>query len=118
MDKPPHLTLVKPTTTNTTTDHDQEFIPLPFYPWSERPSTLPLDPDEAATAIHIAKGDIPAAAALLKVPEFRLNRLIRRTPISAARPLGGERAYRPSRLLRIHSRSRLPPSIAAANGPP
>jgi hypothetical protein len=77
MDKPPHLTLV---TSTTASEHDQEFIPLPFYPWSERPSTLALDPDEAATAIHIAKGDVPAAAALLKVPEFRLNRLIRRTP--------------------------------------
>jgi hypothetical protein len=77
MDKPPHLTLV---TSTTASEHDQEFIPLPFYPWTQRPDTLPLDPDECATAIHIAKGDVPAAAALLKVPEFRLNRLIRRTP--------------------------------------
>ena len=77
MDKPPHLTLV---TSTTASEHDQEFIPLPFYPWTQRPDTLPLDPDECATAIHIAKGDIPKAADLLKVPEFRLNRLIRRTP--------------------------------------
>ena len=77
MDKPPHLTLV---TSTTASEHDQEFIPLPFYPFTERPATLPLDPDECATAIHIAKGDISAAAALLKVPEFRLNRLVRRTP--------------------------------------
>ena len=68
MDKPPHLTLVTPT--HTQSEHDQEFIPLPFYPWTERPSTLPLDPDECATAIHVAKGDIPkAAAALLKVSQ-------------------------------------------------
>jgi hypothetical protein len=80
MDKPPHLTLVTPTTTNTTTDHDQEFIPLPFYPFTERPATLPLDPDECATAIHIAQGDIPAAASLLKVPQFRLEREVRRHP--------------------------------------
>ena len=76
MDKPPHLTLV----TSTPSEHDREFIPLPFYGWAERPSTLPLDPDECATAIHIAKGDIPAAAALLKVPEFKLNRMVRHHP--------------------------------------
>ena len=76
MDKPPHLTLV----TSTPSEHDGEFVPLPFYPWNERPSTLPLDPDEVATAIHIAKGDIPAAAALLKVPEFKLNRSLRHHP--------------------------------------
>ena len=73
-----HLTLVTPT--NTTTDHDQEFIPLPFYPFTERPATLPLDPDECATAIHLAKGDIPAAAALLKIPQYKLEREIRRHP--------------------------------------
>ena len=75
MDKPPHLTLVRPPS-----EHDGEFVPLPFYPWNERPATLALDPDEVATAIHIAKGDIPAAAALLKVPEFKLNRSLRHHP--------------------------------------
>jgi hypothetical protein len=73
----PHLTLVDPSKSK---EHDEEFIPLPFYPWDSRPPSLPLDPDECATAIHIAKGDIPAAAALLKVPEFRLNRQIRHHP--------------------------------------
>jgi hypothetical protein len=77
MDKPPYLTLVDP---GRERSHDEEFIPLPFYPFNERPASMPLDPDECATAIHIAKGDIPAAAALLKVPEFKLNRQIRHHP--------------------------------------
>lgn len=77
MEDHPHLTLVTP---DTTTDHDREFIPLPFYPWEERPATLALDPDECATAIHIAQGDLPAAANLLKVPLYRLNRTIRNHP--------------------------------------
>ena len=130
MDKPPHLTLVTPTSTNPTTDHDQEFIPLPFYPWTERPATLALDPDEAATAIHIAKGDIPAAAALLKVPEFRLNRLIRRTPslqhvLSEANELTVHRASSeyiralddPSDRRREWAASRIMASRAAADHP-
>ena len=77
VDKSPHLTLVTPTTSS---DHDQEFIPLPFYGWAERPSTLPLDPDECATAIHIANGDLPRASDLLKVPQFKLEREVRRHP--------------------------------------
>ena len=60
--------------------NDGEFIPLPFYPWEERPSTLPLDPDECATAIHIAQGDLPAAAALLKVPLYKLQRQLTHHP--------------------------------------
>jgi hypothetical protein len=72
----PYLTLVDP---NSHPEHDQEFTPLPFYPWDERPPTLPIDQDEAATAIHLAH-TIPGAALLLKVPEFRLKRLVRASP--------------------------------------
>ena len=46
----------------------------------ERPSHLPLDPDEVATAIHFAKGDVPAAAMLLKAPHHRVARLIKASP--------------------------------------
>jgi len=69
--KHPHLTLVDP---NRDTSLDEEFAPLPFYPWDSRPPSLPLDPDECATAIHLAQGDLPAAASLLKVPLHKLNR--------------------------------------------
>jgi hypothetical protein len=72
----PHLTLVDP---NTHPEHDQEFEPLPFYPWDERPPTLPIDQEEAATAIHLSH-TLPGAALLLKVPEFRLSRLVRASP--------------------------------------
>jgi hypothetical protein len=56
-----------------------EFVQLPFYPWIERPLTLPLDDDECATAIFIAKGDVSAAADLLKVMPARLKRVIRKS---------------------------------------
>ena len=78
MDKPPYLTIVDNSTSSA--DHDQEFVPLPFYPWDERPPTVPLDQDECATAIHLAHGDIPAAAFLLKIPPVRLHRLLRGSP--------------------------------------
>jgi hypothetical protein len=57
-----------------------EFLPLPYFPWLSRPETLPLDLDEAATALYLAKGDPTAAAALLKVSPARLNRVVRRSP--------------------------------------
>jgi hypothetical protein len=76
MDKPPYLTLVD----NTEPTHDEEFAPLPFYPWDERPSTLPVDHDEAATAIHLANGDVVLAAQLLKIPIVRLTRLVKQSP--------------------------------------
>lgn len=74
----PHLTLVDPTATDPA--HDEEFAPLPYYAWDERPPTLPLSTEEAATAIHLAHGDIPLAASLLKTPHYRLARLIRASP--------------------------------------
>lgn len=73
----PHLTLVDP---HKMGEHDREFIPLPYYPWESRPETVPLDTDECATAIHIARGHIPRAADLLKVAEFKLARMVRHHP--------------------------------------
>jgi hypothetical protein len=72
----PYLTLVDP---SAHPELEAEFAPLPFYPWDERPSTLPIDQDEAATAIHLGH-NLPKAAALLKVPEFRLRRLVNQSP--------------------------------------
>ena len=77
MDKP-HLTLVD---SNHVSEHDREFIPLPYYPWEERPHTLPLDPDECATAIHLAHGSLDRAASLLKVEINALNRMVRKHPM-------------------------------------
>jgi hypothetical protein len=66
--------------TNVISTLDQEFLPLPYYPWEERPNTLAIDDDEAATAIHLSWGDIKAASALLKVAPHRLMRLVKRSP--------------------------------------
>lgn len=75
--KRPHLTLVDPSDVQS---NDDEFVALPFYPWDERPPTLPIDFDEAATAIHLAHGELQKAAALLKSPLHRLTRLLRASP--------------------------------------
>jgi hypothetical protein len=62
-------------------EHDaSEFLPLPYFPWLSRPETLPLDLDEVATALYLAKGNLTAAAALLKVSPARLNRVVRGSP--------------------------------------
>jgi hypothetical protein len=77
MDKDhPHLTLVDPGAQS----NDGEFAPLPYYPWGERPPTLAIDFDEAATAIHLAHGELNKAASLLKAPLHRLTRLVRQSP--------------------------------------
>ena len=57
----------------------EEFLPLPYFPWNTRPLTVPLDADEAATAIYLAHGDINRAAALLKVTPARFGRAIRKS---------------------------------------
>jgi hypothetical protein len=75
--KPPYLTVVSD---QTPSPEDLEFVPLPAYPWDERPPTLPVETDEAATALHLAHGDEADAAALLKIPVLRLQRLVRQSP--------------------------------------
>jgi hypothetical protein len=35
----------------------REFVPLPIYSWTERPASVPLGYDEAATALYLARGD-------------------------------------------------------------
>ena len=47
--------------------------------WKGR-SRLPLDIEEAATALFLKHGDLDAAAARLKVTPARLNRVVRRSP--------------------------------------
>jgi hypothetical protein len=59
---------------------DEEFIPLPYYPWDHRPSTTPIGAEEAATALYLAEGEVVLAAATLKVEPLRLIRVIRRSP--------------------------------------
>ena len=59
---------------------DEEFLPLPHFPYEERPSTTPLDIEEAATALYLNGGDTDAAAARLKCHPLRLQRLIDRSP--------------------------------------
>ena len=59
---------------------DEEFLPLPHFPYTERPSTTPLDIEEAATALYLNGGDTDAAAERLKVHPLRLQRVIDHSP--------------------------------------
>ena len=56
-----------------------EFLPLPYFGWLERPLSLPLDIEECATAIYLENGDLDAAAARLKVSRARLDRVVCRS---------------------------------------
>ncbi len=58
----------------------EEFLPLAWFPWAERPLSSPIDIEEAATALFLKNGDIDAAAARLKVTRARLDRVVRRSP--------------------------------------
>ena len=76
MTEPPKLKLV---------DHpalppdESEFLPLPYYPWPSRPSHLPLDVEEVATALYLAEGVIRRAADRLKVEPLKVVRSIARS---------------------------------------
>lgn len=76
--KRPHLTLVDPA--STVSEHDLEFAPLPHFNWDRRPDGHPLDAEEAATALHLANGEVCEASRLLKVPAYRLHRLLKASP--------------------------------------
>ena len=52
---------------------DEEFLPLPHFPYDERPCTTPLDIEEAATALYLNGGDTDAAAERLNVILFVCN---------------------------------------------
>ena len=56
-----------------------EFLPLPYFPWDSRPETLPLDVEEAATALFLDGGDVKAAASRLKVSTTQLKKIVRRS---------------------------------------
>ena len=77
MTDPPHLTLVD---SSARSDLDAEFVPLPFYPWTSRPPHLPVDIEEAATALYLAGGLIERAAERLKIEPLKLARIISRSP--------------------------------------
>ena len=59
---------------------DEEFLPLPYYPYETRPVTIPVDIEEAATALYLNRGVIEDAAARLKVEPLKLQRIVDRSP--------------------------------------
>jgi hypothetical protein len=59
---------------------EEEFLPLPYYPWDRRPGHSPIEVEEAATALYLAEGVISQAAERLRVEPLRLTRAISRSP--------------------------------------
>jgi hypothetical protein len=65
------------------TDHENEtgeFLPLPFYGWDRRPSHIPVDVEEAATALYLCRGSVDGAAEKLRCDSLKLQRAINRSP--------------------------------------
>ena len=58
----------------------QDLVPLPTMPYSERPEQLPLEIEEARTAIWRTRGNVSEAAVLLKVTSLRLRSFVKRSP--------------------------------------
>lgn len=54
-----------------------DLVPLPTTPWEERPSEVPIDIEEARTALWTCRGNVTSAAKLLKVPAQRLRALVK-----------------------------------------
>src|SRR4249920_2616305 len=61
-----------------------DLVALPTMPYSERPSELPLDPEECRTALWMASGNITEAAKLLKVTSIRLRGFVKKSPYLTA----------------------------------
>lgn len=67
-------------------DHSvpSDLVPLPTMPYSERPSELPLDPEECRTALWMSSGNVTEAAKLIKVTSIRLRNFIKKSPYLTA----------------------------------
>jgi hypothetical protein len=59
---------------------DEEFLPLPYYPYEKRPSHMRLEEDEVATALYLSEGELAMAAQHLRVDQLRIIRAINRSP--------------------------------------
>jgi hypothetical protein len=60
-------------------DTDNEFMPLPYYPYEKRPSHLRLEDDEVATALYLSEGEFAVAAEKLRVDPLRVIRAVNRS---------------------------------------
>lgn len=55
-------------------------VPIPTQPWDRRPAELPIEVEEARTAIWRCCGNITKAAELVKVAPSRLRNLVKNSP--------------------------------------
>jgi hypothetical protein len=58
---------------------EEEFLPLPYFPWAARPSHATLEVEECATALYLEAGVVSRAAGRLRVEPLRLQRAINRS---------------------------------------
>lgn len=61
-----------------------DLVALPTMPYSERPSDLPLDPEECRTALWMTSGNVTEAAKLLKITSIRLRAFVKKSPYLTA----------------------------------
>ena len=57
-------------------DMPRGLVPLPRFPYDRRPDSIPLDLEECRTALWLGRGNLLAAARLLKTEPVRLRRYI------------------------------------------
>lgn len=57
-----------------------DLLPLADFGWTERPASLPLDVEECRTALWLNGGDIPGAAARLRITPGRLRAYVNASP--------------------------------------
>lgn len=62
------------------TEMPENLLPLPTMPYDARPVELPLDVEECRTAIWRCRGNLSAAAVLLKVKSARLRKFVQNSP--------------------------------------
>jgi hypothetical protein len=61
-----------------------DLVALPTMPYSERPSDLPLNPEECRTALWMSAGNVTEAAKLLKITSIRLRAFVKKSPYLTA----------------------------------
>jgi len=61
-----------------------DLVALPTMPYSERPSDLPLNPEECRTALWMSQGNVTEAAKLLKITSIRLRSFVKKSPYLTA----------------------------------
>ena len=67
------------------------YLPLPFFPWPERPARLPLDVEEAATSLFLAHGDLNRRRRAIESPGRQTQQMYPQVSKIAETPSAAQR---------------------------